>query len=318
MLKAVKSESDLLFRIGAVSRQAGIPTETIRAWERRYNVVEPTREGGRNRLYSQADIDRLTLIKQLVDQGFAIGTIAHLSTEELHEKVPTSAQSHVALGPDDHLQVTLVGTALKTQLETSGETFAPPVELSGALSTVEELAEYDFEASGDGPKVLVIDSPTVHISTALALRQQLTELCAPLCVISYQFGSKEAIEFMSQCGFQLIKGTPRIGELQDYLLNLASTPGSAREIGLANAPQYSRDQLIKLSNMTNCLKCECPSHTAALVLSLDSFEQYSLECENLNDEDAAIHARLYLATSQARAIMEAALRELAEYEKLDI
>lgn len=311
------SEPDLRFRIGAVSRQAGIPTETIRAWERRYSVVEPTREGGRNRLYSQADIDRLTLIKQLVDQGFAIGTIAHLSTAELREKIPANTQSRVALGPDDTLKVTLAGEALKAQLETSEESFSAPIELDRAVASTEQLSELNFEADGNA-RVLIIDSPTVHISTALALRQQLTELGAPFCIVCYQFGSKEAVEFMSQCGFELIKGTPGIAELQEHLLSLITQPEISREITTANAQQYSRDQLIKLSNMTNSLKCECPRHTAALVLSLDSFEQYSLECENLNDEDAAMHARLYLATSQARAIMENVLRELAEYENLDI
>ena len=58
-----------LYRSGVAARLAGVPVNTLRVWERRYKVVGPSLSTGRQRLYSLADVRRLTLIKQLVDMG---------------------------------------------------------------------------------------------------------------------------------------------------------------------------------------------------------------------------------------------------------
>ncbi|HYG69986.1 MAG TPA: MerR family transcriptional regulator [Anaeromyxobacteraceae bacterium] len=72
----------LRYPIRAVSKLTGIPVETLRAWERRYGVVEPARDT-RGRLYSEADVERLRLLRRAVDAGHAIGRVAPLSTGEL-------------------------------------------------------------------------------------------------------------------------------------------------------------------------------------------------------------------------------------------
>jgi DNA-binding transcriptional MerR regulator/methylmalonyl-CoA mutase cobalamin-binding subunit len=70
------------YPIRAVSKLTSIPIDTLRAWERRYRVVEPERDD-RGRLYSQADVERLRLLRRAVDGGHAIGRVAQLSTAEL-------------------------------------------------------------------------------------------------------------------------------------------------------------------------------------------------------------------------------------------
>ena len=65
---------------GVAARLSGVPVDTLRIWERRYSVIGPRLSAGRQRLYSLADIRRLTTIKQLVDLGHPIGTIASLGT----------------------------------------------------------------------------------------------------------------------------------------------------------------------------------------------------------------------------------------------
>jgi DNA-binding transcriptional MerR regulator/methylmalonyl-CoA mutase cobalamin-binding subunit len=72
----------LRYPIRAVSKLTGISVDTLRAWERRYAVVEPERDE-RGRLYSEADVERLKLLRQLVEQGHAIGRVAALTSEEL-------------------------------------------------------------------------------------------------------------------------------------------------------------------------------------------------------------------------------------------
>lgn len=57
--------------------------DLIRAWERRYNAVEPGRTQTRRRFYSDEDIERLLLLRRVVSSGRGIGQIAHLSNQEL-------------------------------------------------------------------------------------------------------------------------------------------------------------------------------------------------------------------------------------------
>jgi DNA-binding transcriptional MerR regulator/methylmalonyl-CoA mutase cobalamin-binding subunit len=76
------------FRIGAVAKLTGISLHLLRMWERRYEVVTPTRSDGGDRLYTQSDVDRLRLVKLLYDAGHSIGRIARLSSQELTAMVP--------------------------------------------------------------------------------------------------------------------------------------------------------------------------------------------------------------------------------------
>jgi DNA-binding transcriptional MerR regulator len=57
------------YPIGVISRLTNIHPETLRVWERRYDLVQPHRTGRGGRLYSDEDIERLSLVEQLVDAG---------------------------------------------------------------------------------------------------------------------------------------------------------------------------------------------------------------------------------------------------------
>lgn len=94
------------FPIGYVSSYTGLSTHVLRAWERRYNAVKPNRSAGGRRLYSQADIDRLSLLKRVVDSGHAISNVARLATTKLNELIERcepfeiSGQKNANVPPD--------------------------------------------------------------------------------------------------------------------------------------------------------------------------------------------------------------------------
>ena len=77
------SQSEPRHPIGVVSSRAGIAQDVLRAWERRYGAVVPHRTDTGRRLYSDVDIRRFRLLKQLVDAGRRISDVASLSMEEL-------------------------------------------------------------------------------------------------------------------------------------------------------------------------------------------------------------------------------------------
>ena len=75
-----------LFKIGAVARLTGISVHTLRKWEERHGAVHPRRSEGGKRLYTDADVQRLVLIKKLADQGLSLQSIAACSFDELADR----------------------------------------------------------------------------------------------------------------------------------------------------------------------------------------------------------------------------------------
>jgi MerR family transcriptional regulator, light-induced transcriptional regulator len=71
--------------------RTGLTPDLLRAWEKRYGVVEPTRSEGGQRLYSDADLERLTLLTHAVRDGRAISQVAKLPTAELRAIVAAAA-----------------------------------------------------------------------------------------------------------------------------------------------------------------------------------------------------------------------------------
>lgn len=71
------------YAIGTAARLAGIPSETLRIWERRYQLLSPGRTGGGHRLYSGDDVTLLQAVKRLVDSGMRIGAVAGLEHEQI-------------------------------------------------------------------------------------------------------------------------------------------------------------------------------------------------------------------------------------------
>ena len=70
--------SDALLRIGELSRRSGFSADVIRAWERRYDLLRPTRTGGGYRLYSADDISRLRLMRHYLARGIPTSRAAGL------------------------------------------------------------------------------------------------------------------------------------------------------------------------------------------------------------------------------------------------
>ena len=79
--------------IRMATHRTGLSPHVIRIWEKRYGAVQPNRSGTNRRLYSEAEIERLNLLRLVTHLGHSIGTVAHLPTETLRglaARVPAS------------------------------------------------------------------------------------------------------------------------------------------------------------------------------------------------------------------------------------
>lgn len=96
------SRDDPRHPIRVVSRRTGLKPDLIRAWERRYGAVAPGRSATRRRFYSDAEIDRLTLLSRVVRAGHTISQVAQLPNTELEELIARDASAQTpAAEPTD-------------------------------------------------------------------------------------------------------------------------------------------------------------------------------------------------------------------------
>ena len=71
------------YPIKVVSQMTGLSEFVIRAWEKRYDAVVPSRTETNRRLYSEEDIEKLRLLNEAVHKGHNIGGIANLTIQNL-------------------------------------------------------------------------------------------------------------------------------------------------------------------------------------------------------------------------------------------
>jgi DNA-binding transcriptional MerR regulator len=70
-----------LVRISELSRRTGVTPERLRAWERRYALLEPTRSSGGYRLYTREDERRVVLMLEQLERGLAPAEAAAVARE---------------------------------------------------------------------------------------------------------------------------------------------------------------------------------------------------------------------------------------------
>ena len=93
------------WRIKEFAARTGTPEPTLRAWERRYGLVEPARSAGGYRLYSAEDERRVLAMQAHMERGLAAGEAAALARD-----VP-AAPPPVGRDPATLVQALLAATA---------------------------------------------------------------------------------------------------------------------------------------------------------------------------------------------------------------
>ncbi len=83
MKTAKEAVEALTYPVRVAVRITGLKPEVLRAWEARYQAISPLRTKGGSRRYSVADLDRLKLLRDVVDSGHRIGRVANLSLADL-------------------------------------------------------------------------------------------------------------------------------------------------------------------------------------------------------------------------------------------
>lgn len=143
-----------IYSIGAVSRMLGIPTQTLRVWEDRYDLVVPVRSAGGQRLYSRDQVEQLGFIKGHVGRGLQPAD-AHRLLAQRDSEAGTTAPMKPVDEPVEPSSVTVLiaerdpyaGEFADYFLRTEGYTVRVVLTADDAARVLET----------DSPKLLVVD-----------------------------------------------------------------------------------------------------------------------------------------------------------------
>jgi DNA-binding transcriptional MerR regulator len=86
--------TDAIYSIGAVARMLGVPAQTLRAWEERYQQIVPARSSGRQRLYSRDQVDQLSFIRNQIEQGLQPADAHRLLAQHRKDGDPMPVGEH--------------------------------------------------------------------------------------------------------------------------------------------------------------------------------------------------------------------------------
>ncbi len=315
--KPVADRQTGLYRSGVAARLAGLPVETLRVWERRYGISDTGRSPHGQRLYSDAQVSRLRMMKQLVDQGHPIGALAQLSLDQL-AALALGAQSR---SPAQPLRVGLVGAALARRVNGGGRELI-------ALDIVARCNELDSAVavmSAAGAEVVLLEMSELDDSVVrpiVALRQQL----GVAVVVLYRFCASATIRQLRAQGCLVARAPTDMAEIVLLCEAALAAPGTilappgvaSLRLG-APAPRRFDDQALHvLAAVSSSVHCECPRHLSEILLMLNSFERYSEKCAAQTVADALLHEQLSHAAGSARALLEAALERLARADGLPL
>src|SRR5215217_2310080 len=85
-------------RIGELSKRTEVSTELLRAWERRYGLLRPSRSDGGYRLYSAQDERRVAAMRAHLERGLSAAEAARLTLDEDADAVPRADTPVLARG----------------------------------------------------------------------------------------------------------------------------------------------------------------------------------------------------------------------------
>jgi DNA-binding transcriptional MerR regulator len=309
-------ETEPTYRSGTAARLAGIPVDTLRMWERRYQVVGPQVSARGHRRYAAEDVGRLALIKGLVDRGHPIGTIAHLPATQLHElharfvTLPGAVQPRAWNAPI--VRIAIVGEALAARAAAVASRF-PRLQIVGTCADREHAAGALRDLSAD---LLAIELPTLREDAVEFVDALAATVGARRAVVSYRFGTEAAVRELRRRGHAVARAPIDLTEIESLGAALPAAPGTAAGLPVTapSAPRFDERTLAQVAQRSTTVRCECPRHVVELLLSLGAFERYSAECENRSPADAELHRELGRVAGNARALLEDALVRIAQAE----
>ncbi|CCH76287.1 putative transcriptional regulator [Nostocoides japonicum T1-X7] len=132
-----------MYTIKRAAELTGVSVPTLRAWERRYEVVSPERSGGGYRLYDDAAVDALSLMNCLVHDGWT----ASLAAEEVRRRLAENGPPDAPRRPSEELSAAAQDGGERSSWARSG-TGSAPLDPLPTLDLLTPASRLDATAVG--------------------------------------------------------------------------------------------------------------------------------------------------------------------------
>ena len=172
------------FTISQLQRYAGVSVHSIRAWEKRYNVLKPDRSDGNTRNYNGNQLRRLLNIASLMDAEYKISELCSMPDSKLHELINQQLDS-IKSG-DEFLVSQMVAAALEFSESLFDKIFSRAVMCYGIEGTYVKVIYPSLERLGLMWTADKIAPAQEHFITNL-MRQKL---CSSIDLLPVHEGSK--------------------------------------------------------------------------------------------------------------------------------
>lgn len=312
------------FRSGVAARLAGIPVETLRVWERRYQLTGHSDSPGRQRLYGKEDIERLAMLKRLVDLGQSIGSIAHLdmtTLQDVQESLVNMSVTANGHSGQTTPRVALVGSILGADV-TATAIDGTDIHVAARATSFSQFKENHRDAACDA---MLIEVPTLLDNIAHDIGTFAQENRIPKVILFYRFAPNTLIRKLRALGHSIVRMPFDLQEVvmlcKAILDRRDSRPLAAPQeaaIDIVSPPKFSTETLLRLTQMKSSVYCECPSQLAELLISVSAFERYSAQCASQTPDDAALHKRLEQDAAKVRTILETSITAVIRHENIPL
>jgi len=311
----------------------------LRIWEQRYQAVRPNAAASGHRLYSSADVERVTLLRRLTAQGHAIGLLAALDTEQMrgmmHMSEIGSSEKSLNAPRQAAMRVVVIGQAFASRLKRIFERqpFGPTLQIVAVFDSLFEATQAVQHAVQPYVDLLLWQAVSLQTGAKNELRDAQDAWHAPAAAVVYRFSSSAARAELTGAGARALYEPADDDSLAEWLSSLKPAEpnqGKAAVIrdpssGAASLnnitvlpPRFDESALTNFAGLSTSVACECPSHLAQLLLQVSYFEKYSGECANRSSADAQLHAYLQQIAGIARMLFEKALEQVAIAEGLPL
>ena len=158
------AQTPITLSIAAVERDTGLSKDTLRVWERRYGVPAPGRDAFGERAYPLDQVERLRLLRRLMDAGHRPGKIIGLTADQLQLLV--------------------------------GESSGPPQQMAEAVSAHDDLLRFiDLIRSH---RVEDLRGNLSQAALRIGLERFVMSVCAPLNVLVGEAWARGQIEIFEE------------------------------------------------------------------------------------------------------------------------
>jgi MerR family transcriptional regulator, light-induced transcriptional regulator len=201
----MKSARVVGVRVGELARRVGVAPETLRAWERRYGVLRPSRTAGGYRVYGSEDELRAQRMRELIESGWAAGEAAQAVTADETASAIAETERVPPFGADaDHVLDALLGFDCATVQAAFDRVFAER-SMDAALREVVLPALHEIGERWARAEVTVAQE---HFATEV-ITSRLRSLCrewdhglGPRAILACPSGERHDIGLLC-CGLAL-------------------------------------------------------------------------------------------------------------------